>query len=94
MTIEYIISRINQAIEDEEQTQIKEMIYNGKIIINSNERYFNGRFASLGKTIRFDYGRINLVKSIEIDNIVRELNDLLMREEIPQWKYDHLLTKF
>lgn len=91
MEVKDIQERINNAIESEKLAQVEEMIAKGKIDTKENIRFVGGGLINIGSTLVFDNGRINLAKSIEIDNIARDIEFLFMREEISELRYDALM---
>jgi hypothetical protein len=91
MEVKDIQDRIVSAIEAEESRQIEQMISEGKLSIKDRQFYVGGQIRNIGKAIAFDIGAIMLVKSIEIDNIARDIDDLFMREEISEGRYNALM---
>jgi hypothetical protein len=91
MEVKDIQERINSAVSAEELRQVEEMIANGYLSLNDRYSFIGGQVRNIGKTIKFDMGKIDMVRSIEIDNIARDVEYLFMREEISEVRYDALM---
>ena len=97
MEKENIRQRINEAIQQEKDRQVKQMIDEGSIKYREVQGYAldNGErrtVYSMGEVIAFDRGAIDLVYSFEVDAIERDLSFSLLREKITEEEYDDLIT--